>query len=982
MAPKNRWQKSARKVTMAAQNALELIQVGRLSEPYSAGYDVLHTDARYSLRRYRGTQAAKRRPSSPILLVPPLMLTAEIYDIAEDLSAAATLVREGMDVWVTDFRAPEREEGGLARTLDDHVAAVGDAIERVREITRSDVHLGGYSQGGMFAYQCAAYRHSEGLASVITFGSPVDIHRSVPNFSDAFAERVTTAMRTVLGGPLSRVEGLPGTFTSLGFKMMGMRKEIGQLTDFLGKLHDRQALKKREARRLFLRGDGFVAWPGPAFRTFVDEFIVANRMATGGFVINGKTVSLADIRCPILCFVGERDEMASPDAVRAIHAAAPNAEVFEVPVKAGHFGLVVGSESLRRTWPTVSQWVKWRDEVGSMPAALAEISNPNGAHEDFESMDEIDFDLAMDVAAKFLKSAWQRVEETVENVSDSADHLRYQIPRLRRLRGIEGGTRVSFSLALEEQAEAIPDRTFFLWRGRAFAYADSNTRVNNIVRGLIDCGVLPTQRVGVLMRGRPSYLSLLAAINRIGAVAVLIDPGAPESVLLDAFSSCEVAVLVVDPEHAEHARGIFQGDVFVLGGTAAKERDLGDDIIDMESIHPDAVKLPAWYQPNPGRARDLAMIIISPGSEGKARALHITNHRWAFSAYGAAAAATLTAKDTVYCCLPLHHAAGTMVSVGSALVSGARLALAEGFSPDTFWDETRRYGATVVFYAGEMCRQLVDTPHHRVQSRHPIRLFAGSGMRVDVWERLVERFGPVGVLEFYAATETNAVLANASGKKAGAVGSPMPGSSTMALLRFDLERGELLRGAGGYCIPCPPREAGLMVTKVRPTEAAALRESRVLRSVFTPQDYWYSTGNLLCKDGDSDYWFVERVDDLVASSSGRLLCLPVEDSLYGSGRVSLAAAYGLDDPDSGEQVLVASIVPHEGREIEAKLLDEIFEDTEDRARPRRVMVVASLPMSDGFRPIKSFLRADGMPEVADSLQTYSYNAKRGRYEQL
>jgi acyl-coenzyme A synthetase/AMP-(fatty) acid ligase len=96
----------------------------------------------------------------------------------------------------------------------------------------------------------------------------------------------------------------------------------------------------------------------------------------------------------------------------------------------------------------------------------------------------------------------------------------------------------------------------------------------------------------------------------------------------------------------------------------------------------------------------------------------------------------------------------------------------------------------------------------------------------------------------------------------------------------------------------------------------------------------------------------------------------------------LAAAYGLEDPDSGEQVLVASIVPHEGREIEAKLLDEIFADTEDRARPRRVMVVASLPMSDGFRPIKSFLRADGMPEVADSLQTYSYNTKRGRYEQL
>ena len=67
MASKNRWQKSARKAAMAAQNALELIQVGRLSESYSAGYDVVHTEGRYTLRRYQGALATGKRASSPIL---------------------------------------------------------------------------------------------------------------------------------------------------------------------------------------------------------------------------------------------------------------------------------------------------------------------------------------------------------------------------------------------------------------------------------------------------------------------------------------------------------------------------------------------------------------------------------------------------------------------------------------------------------------------------------------------------------------------------------------------------------------------------------------------------------------------------------------------------------------------------------------------------------------------------------------------------
>src|SRR5690606_19666757 len=139
------------------------------------------------------------------------------------------------------------------------------------------------------------------------------------------------------------------------------------------------------------------------------------------------------------------------------------------------------------------------------------------------------------------------------------------------------------------------------------------------------------------------------------------------------------------------------------------------------------------------------------------------------AAYGAAAASTLTSKDTVYCCMPLHHAAGLLVSVGGALVGGSRLALSDGFRPEVFWTEVRRYGATVVFYAGEMCRALVDAPRTPGDEKNPVRLFAGSGMRVDVWKRLVDRFD-TAVLEFYATTEGNAVLANVSGSKVGSLG--------------------------------------------------------------------------------------------------------------------------------------------------------------------------------------------------------------------
>ena len=82
------------------------------------------------------------------------------------------------------------------------------------------------------------------------------------------------------------------------------------------RLHDREALLPREGQRRFLEADGWVAWPGPAMADFLRQFIAHNRMLEGGFVIDDRLLTLADIACPILSVVGTVDEIA-PAAGRA-----------------------------------------------------------------------------------------------------------------------------------------------------------------------------------------------------------------------------------------------------------------------------------------------------------------------------------------------------------------------------------------------------------------------------------------------------------------------------------------------------------------------------------------------------------------------------------------------------------------------------------------------------------------------------------------
>ncbi len=984
-----RWGKRMRRLGLAWQNALEIARAGRLTAPYSVPFEVEHEERVWRLRHYGAAPAPGATTiAAPLLLVPPLMVASEVYDISPDVSAIAFLQKQGVDVWLIDFGAPEREEGGMSRTLDDHVRAVSDAIDRVRGATGHDVHLCGYSQGGMFCYQAAAFRRSAGLASIVTAGSPVDLHRQLPLAEDT-TERIVAGMRAAFAWPLARLPGLPGFFTSTGFKLMSARKEAMQLVDFVRNLHDRQALEKREAKRLFLGGEGFVAWPGPAFRKFVDDVIVGNRMASGGFVIDGHTVTLADLTCPILYFVGSRDEMGRPASVRGIRRAAPRvSRLYEVPLKAGHFGLVVGSTALTITWPSVVAWMKHLAGEGPLPehAFDARAKQPVIEEDDRDDGEDDDHDhdnleLARDLIEKTGKAALARLGELSEDLGSYLDNARYQLPRLHRLRNLQDDSFVSLGRTLADQARDIGDKTFFLWRGRAFTYAEANRRVDSVVLGLIACGIAPGQRVAVMMKSRPSHLSVVAAINRLGAIAVLISPETPDAYVQPALELGEAEIVIVDPDGAARTRTALPAafQIFVLGGVgeprvipdaetpmpsaeetersrrsmiASDPRGLPAGVVDMETIDVDRVTPPSWYRADQGRARDLAMIFVAAGKVAAydtMRATRITNRRWAFAALGAAAAATLTMRDTVYCCLPLHHPSGTLVAAGSALVGGARLALASrmasNFEPHLFWDEVRRYGASVVYYAGEMCRALVDAPPVLGENNSPVRLFAGSGMRVDVWKRLVERFGPVGVCELYASTEAHTVLANASGKAIGSVGRPLPGSPEVVVAAWNFEQRDFVRDGRGHLVRARLDEPGVLVARLRAGvqgEIAHIDPRRLLRDAFEPGDTWFNTADVFEVDTLGDFYFVDRAANMIATPRGPIASTRIEDAVLAVPGVALCAAVG--------DRLAIELRPTARLDLVA--LSLAIATLPEYGRPHRVKLVAEIPMTDGFRPMK------------------------------
>jgi putative long chain acyl-CoA synthase len=355
-----------------AVNAAQLLLHGGFETgEQGSPFEVVAKEPMYRLRRYFPDTDPTGRPA--VILIPPMMFVADVYDVSSTSSAVSVLHDHGVDPWVVDFGAPEQEAGGLQRTLADHIVAISEVVDRVRELTGRDVHLGGYSQGGVFSYSVAAYRRGAGLASVISFGSPVDT-KSVPIFS--LPEPVMEFAADRAAALLDRT-GLPGWATREAFKLLDPLKTVRSRIKFLRQLHDREALLPNERQRRFVESEGWIAWPAPALAEALRQFIAQNRMLSGGMVIEGRPLTLADVDRPVLCFVGEHDKIGQPQAVRAIGRAAPRADVYEVSLPVGHLGIVVGSAATAGTWPTVAAWASHLDDGTDMPTSVHPLANPD-----------------------------------------------------------------------------------------------------------------------------------------------------------------------------------------------------------------------------------------------------------------------------------------------------------------------------------------------------------------------------------------------------------------------------------------------------------------------------------------------------------------------------------------------------------------------------------------------------------------------------
>ncbi len=176
----------------------------------------------------------------------------------------------------------------------------------------------------------------------------------------------------------------------------------------------------------------------------------------------------------------------------------------------------------------MADWVRWISGDGTKPENIHLMADQPAEHTDsgvaFSSRVAHGIGEVSEAALALARGAADAVVAANRSVRTLAVETVRTLPRLARLGQLNDHTRISLGRIIDEQAHDAPKGEFLLFDGRVHTYEAVNRRINNVVRGLIAVGVRQGDRVGVLMETRPSALVAIAALSRLGAVAVVMRP--------------------------------------------------------------------------------------------------------------------------------------------------------------------------------------------------------------------------------------------------------------------------------------------------------------------------------------------------------------------------------------------------------------------------------------------------------------------------
>ena len=521
---------------------------------------------------------------------------------------------------------------------------------------------------------------------------------------------------------------------------------------------------------------------------------------------------------------------------------------------------------------------------------------------------------------------------------------------------------------IEKSVDRFANNLAFIMDERRWTYSEFDKYANRVAHWALGQGCKRGDTVAIFARNRLEYVALWFGLSKIGVIPALLNYQIRANALAHCVKISDVKLAIVDCKLMDEWQSCVEfldGSISVVSafGRSAGLPDFDFDIASQKTNRPS--------KDHRGNiiGKNVFMKMFTSGTTGLPKAAKVTHARAQYYLRGFTVPAKATQKDRVLMVLPLYHATGGLCGVGMALTKGGAVIVRSKFSVSTFWDEAIDSGATLFMYVGELCRFLLNSPPHQKERAHNIRCIVGNGLGKDVWNGFVERFGIDKVVEFYGATEGNISLINFDGPP-GAVGrlpDYMRDKLNGDIISYDVETGQHIKGADGFCRRTEAGEIGELIGEIREGETRFRYDGyenkqasakKILRSVFKKNDMWFRTGDLLSRDERGYCYFSDRIGDTYRWKAENVSTGEVAAVIASFNGVHQANVYGVLVSGYDGRAGMASLVADENIDLN-KLRAHIYQELPNYARPLFLRISPETETTSTFKYKKTNLVKDG-----------------------
>jgi acyl-CoA synthetase (AMP-forming)/AMP-acid ligase II len=488
--------------------------------------------------------------------------------------------------------------------------------------------------------------------------------------------------------------------------------------------------------------------------------------------------------------------------------------------------------------------------------------------------------------------------------------LKYIIPMVR-YKWPELDSNASLSHSFQDTVQEHGKKDFLYFEDEVWTYTQTNEAANILANKLSNEGVEHGDRVVLFMENRPNFVISLLAINKLGAIGVLINTSLTGAPLVHCINTSDSKKCIFGDELSNSLEGVLD-EINITNSS---------DLLWVEDTNSD--NCPTWAsnikdgldqskssnldQTNKVVAGDTAFYIFTSGTTGVPKAALFPNVKIiAGSKNITMAGYRLTSNDCMYNCLPLYHSTGLILGLCACIQVGASTFIKRKFSASSFWREVQKFNTSAFVYVGELCRYLSFQDPCDEEINNPISKMVGNGLRPDLWDTFRNRFDVERICEIYGASEANGMFMNLLNKDK-TIGMT---NLDIKLFAYDVAEDKLKVDSNGKYIEIQDHSPGLALMKIGPnaiyngyTDAQA-SEKKILRDVIEDGDQWFNTGDLLkTMDvgfalGRQHYQFVDRVGDTFRWKSENVSTNEVGEILNSFEQVNMANVYGVQVPHS------------------------------------------------------------------------------------